>query len=172
MQLMKIQKTIGNQVTDIMNIKQDKEFIAKHEKDIENNKDFIKTYQVNVPIKVAKDFESLNCTICSETCHENCSVPAGFLIWTCEAMTNFKCGICPGKCSTDYHTMQKFTHETKTENRTETREELKKRYEVAKKGAAGCTEMVTRNRASLEQSLKELDKILKQVEEKILKLKR
>lgn len=172
MKLENILKTIGNQVTDIMNIKQDKSFIAEHKEDIENNKNFTKTYQVNLPTMVSHNYESLNCKQCNVTCHERCSVIAGFFIWTCEAMTSFKCGICPGKCSTDFHKMEKFSHETKTETRSETIEELKRRYEVAKKGAEGRIEMMNKNRASLKKSLEELDSIVLQVEKKITKLKK
>ncbi|VDI31211.1 Hypothetical predicted protein, partial [Mytilus galloprovincialis] len=172
MQLYKIQKTIGNQVTDIMNIKQDKKFISENEKYLESNKDFTKTYEVKVPTTVSHGYESLNCKKCNETCHENCSVPANIFIWTCESMTNFTCGICRGRCSTDYHKMERFTHETKTETRIETITELKKRYEVAKQGSEGRSEMMTKNRASLKKSLEELDEILKQVDEKINKLKK
>ncbi|CAG2246120.1 unnamed protein product [Mytilus edulis] len=167
MKLANILKTIGNQVTVIMNIKQDKLFIAEHKEDIENNKNFTKTYQVKLPTMVSHDYESLNCKKCNETCHERCSVIAGIFIWTCEAMTSFKCGICPGKCSTDHHRMEKFTHETKTESRSETIEELKRRYDVATEGAEGRTEMMNKNRASLKKSLKELDSILQQVKRKL-----
>lgn len=166
-----ILKTIGNQVTDIMNIKEDKSFIADHKEDIENNKNFTKTYHVKLPTMVSHDYDSLNCKQCNETCHERCSVITGMFIWTCEAMTDFKCGICTGNCSTNLHKMEKFTHETKTETRSETIEELKRRYDVAKEGADGRTDMMNQNRARLEKSLEELDSILQQVEEKIKKLK-
>lgn len=102
MKLANILKTIGNQVTDIMNIKQDKKNIAEHEEDIENNKDFTKPYQ-----------------------------------------------------------------DTKTDTITETREELTKRYDVAKEAAEGRTEMMNTNKARLKKSLEELDSNLKQVAEKI-----
>ncbi|CAC5384559.1 unnamed protein product [Mytilus coruscus] len=170
-QLANIQKTIGDQVIDIMNIKEDKQFIENNEKDIESNKNFTKTVQVKEPIIESHSYASLNCVSCQKTCHLGCWVVGSWLIWTCEVMSESRCRVCRCRCGTETHALQYFTHETKTVTKTETLEELKRRYDVAKEGAEGRKDIMDKNRASLKKSLEELNGIIKQVDENIEKLR-
>lgn len=171
-QLAKIQKTIREQVINIMNIKEDKQFIESNEKDIENNKNFTKTVQVKVPITESHSYASLNCVSCQETCHLGCWAVGSWVIWTCEVMSGSRCRICRCNCGTQSHALQYFTHETKTVTKTETLEDLKRRYDVAKEGAEGRKDIMDKNRASLKKSLEELNAIIKQVDENIEKLRK
>lgn len=170
-QLTKIQKTIGDQVIDIMKIKADKQFIENNEKEIESSKNFTKSVQVKEPTTESHSYASLNCVSCQETCHLGCWVVGSWLIWTCEVMSGSRCRTCRCRCGTQSHALQYFSHETKTVTKTETKEDLKRRYDVAKEGAEGRKEMIDKNRASLKKSLEELNGIIKQVDEKIEKLR-
>ncbi|CAG2220070.1 unnamed protein product [Mytilus edulis] len=168
-QLANIQKTIGDQVIDIMNIKEDKQCIENNEIAIETNKNFTKSVQVKEAITESHSYLSLNCKSCQKSCHRSCWVVGSWLIWTCEVMSESRCREC--RCGSQSHALQYFTHETKTVTKTETLEDLKIRYDVAKDGAEGRKDIMDKNRASLKKSLDELNIIIKQVDENIEKLR-
>lgn len=170
MQLGHIQNTIKDQVSVILDIKNDQETMKGHEKDIKYNENFTIHRKVQRPTKVSHCYYCLNCVHCDKTCHFNCKVFANALIWTCEVMSRKRCILCG--CLTHTHALQAFSHEMKTVTETETLEEMKIRYNVAKKGADTFNIMIEQNKKELQSLLCKLEATILKADEWITKLQR
>ncbi|XP_063447208.1 uncharacterized protein LOC134726721 [Mytilus trossulus] len=157
-QLDNIQKKIRYQAVEILHIKRDENALKLHEVDIEKNKNFTITKEVQRPTTVSRQSYCLNCKHCNATCHYDCKVVLDCLILTCVMMTWKKCTSC--SCYSDKHALEKLSHETKIVSETQTLSDIKMQYSVAMQGAEGYKEMINKNKVNLRESLLELDKMI------------
>lgn len=169
-QLENIQKKIRVQVNIVNTIKKDGKLLKELESEIESNKDF--TYDESVPktVKNKSKKSSVNCNTCKETCHKNCNVPFDFLVRFCEAFSGGECKMCEKKCKSDKHEKEGFEYEIVFENVKRTKEDLEKKYKVAKKGHEKHKSKIDSTKLELQTSLQELKDTLTNVENLIASL--
>lgn len=163
-QLENIQEKIRIQVNLVNTIKNEGRLLKRFESEIESNKDF--NYEESVPKKVRTKSKkaSVNCKVCEESCHKKCNVPFDLLVRFCEAFARGECTICKNKCKTDDHKREEFEYETVFENIKRTKEDLEKKYKVAKEGQEMHKSMMENEKMKLRTSIQELKDTLTNVE--------
>ena len=83
------------------------DIFKKHEKQIQENKDY--AYEVTEQVQEKEDISgkgqhTTNCLTCNYTCHKKCKIPEDSQKAHCVAMDNEgKCKQCPGNCAWQAH---------------------------------------------------------------------
>ncbi|XP_030579798.1 uncharacterized protein LOC115776314 [Archocentrus centrarchus] len=132
------QKTQGAQKSQ--ELEKIQETLKKHEKEMNNNKNF--TVEID---EVYKDKEPIDGgmwrvvffegAVCCTVCEENCHYPGCTMAWypkDCEVMKKGRCTVCTKKCPVSTHVKEKWRYVTKTRRVQKTNEEMKKKYETNK----------------------------------------
>ena len=130
--------------------------LLQRNSEIESNKEFTYTVQITKPRKVdlsGTEIFTTSCLRCNSTCHVGCDYADDDEKAKCCAMdkSSGKCEICPQQCHWTYHKNLSFyyVYDTVTEERTS--EDLKKKYESAKKGKTIVEGMIARIGEELEK---------------------
>ena len=75
---------------------------------------------------------AMNCSKCKFTCHVSCIVLLNALTRTCKVMSWLGyCNVCPGKCSSTYHSVDDYRFEYHTVKETRKYEDIEERYKDA-----------------------------------------
>ena len=135
--------------------------MQQREKEIETNKDFTYEVEFNKPRQVDISGEgryTTTCLKCNFTCHNDCSFADDNDKYNCCAMNNSgDCTVCSGHCYWNEHKNLPFVWVYETVKETRTSEDLKRKYDIAKKGKVRVKDM-----------LKKLEDDLQDVHNKVL----
>lgn len=118
---------VRESVNKSLQFNQDKAQLMKFESQMRDNTPFEVRKRVINPGKTNRSYNSLNCTFCSKTCHENCMAlwPYSISKLTCNAISySTMCKYCG--CSVLQHEIQGYTHSTIVTEEIETDTEMKK----------------------------------------------
>ncbi|XP_034534340.1 uncharacterized protein LOC117808790 [Notolabrus celidotus] len=164
-------------------IKEKKEALMKHKKEIESNKDF--KIQSTEVYKDKESYEggrrwytlwlaksgTLCCTKCEQNCHDPCSLAWGKIL--CGSI-NFSdcCDVCTGKCHVSHHVKESWRYVTKTRTVTETCEEMKKKYEAGKAGQANAESLLDTLQNVMKELQKDKDKWLEEAFQHVVNLEK
>ena len=102
-----LQGLINDGMHKISTLEEEMDIFQKHEKQIQENKDF--TYEVTEQVQEKEDISgkgqhTTNCLTCNYTCHEKCKIPEDSQKARCSAMNKEgKCTQCPGNCTWEAH---------------------------------------------------------------------
>merc|ERR1711860_108502 len=118
--------------------------MGEHEKDITMNKNF--QYTVTQDKIVKQDLPSgvhvTNCLRCNWTCHYNCAYSDDSDKQHCCAMSGGNCTVCDNKCHWTQHKNMRYSMVVSQETVTKTSEELRSKYESAKKKKLSHQELI------------------------------
>ncbi|XP_044305282.1 uncharacterized protein LOC123033036, partial [Varanus komodoensis] len=114
-------------------LRKTQEALDAHKEDMAANRNFTFEVETIKPVRKDTDQDANNCSQCHFTCCHPCRVPWDRLNRLCFAIGLWSgtCNVCPGRCSQNHHSLQKyrFTYEVVKEERTF--EDVKKKYEAA-----------------------------------------
>uniref|UniRef100_A0A672M052 Septin-type G domain-containing protein n=1 Tax=Sinocyclocheilus grahami TaxID=75366 RepID=A0A672M052_SINGR len=132
-QVQGLQPQINADLTKLDEIKKTTAALEQHKAEMDANKDFEYELEVTVPKQIENNtsYYLTNCQKCHFTCHDTCAYGNDSDKYKCWAMKDGKCTVCPGKCAWNVHFNQKYKWDYVPEKRTETYQELKKRFEDA-----------------------------------------
>ena len=112
--------------------------MQQREKEIETNKEFTYTVEIDKPRQEdvsGKGVHTTTCLKCNFTCHNSCAYADDDDKLHCCAMgSNGYCTVCPGHCYWNEHKNLPFLWVYERVVETRTSEDLKKKYETAKEG--------------------------------------
>ncbi|MDY6805185.1 MAG: GTPase [Cyanobacteriota bacterium] len=136
--------------------------LIKFKDQIKANKDFTWTDTETKQRKVdtPKGQYVTNCLICNRTCHEECGIPDDREKYNCWAMNNrgnsttAVCRFC--HCFWKKHVNNPYRFELYQEKVTKTYDNIKKRYEEAKKGKTKVEDVIKSLNAELEEVCEEI----------------
>lgn len=126
-----------------------KEEIIMHQREmeIETNKQFTYTVEVDQPRKIdisGQGIYTTTCLKCNFTCHFKCKYADDEDKYRCSAMDSSQfCKVCPGHCYWREHKNLPYLIQFETVVETRTSEDLKKKYETAQKGKLKVSDMLT-----------------------------
>ena len=154
------QITMG--LSKIEEMRQEELVLQTREKEIETNKEFTYEVEISKPRKVdisGQGIYTTTCLRCNFTCHPNCAFSNDDDKYQCSAMdkSSHHCAVCTGRCKWDEHKNLPYLIEYDTVKEIRTSENLKKKYENAKKGKSKVEGMIER-----------LDGILQDVHSKVM----
>lgn len=141
---LQIQVKVG--LSKLEEIKETSEIIKEHEAEISRNSNF--EFKVTVTEAVQIDISGTNtfitnCQVCHYTCHDSCAYSNDADKIRCCAMdSNGYCEVCPGNCVWNVHFNQKYKFEYRQVTKTQTIDELKKNYEIAKNAKSPFEELM------------------------------
>ena len=155
-----LHKRISTGISKIDELNEKEENLKKNEAAIEGSKNF------KFPVKFMNFREVdisgtgryvTNCLKCNFTCHENCVYNNSDDKHKCSAMdnggiNNAKCRACPGNCHWKEHRNNSFCYEYFEDQKIETSESLKKRYQDASTKKFDVQKAI----AKMEQELEDL----------------
>ena len=126
-------------------LRQEIQMMQKYAAEISANKNF--TYTVTQCRTVKHDLaigvHVTNCLNCNLTCHYNCAFADDSQKASCVAMdSSGHCKICPAKCHWQMHKNMRYYFDTEQETVTKTTDDLKQKYEAAKKKKLSQSEVV------------------------------
>ena len=126
-------------------LRQEIQMMQKYAAEISANKNF--TYTVTQCRTVKHDLaigvHVTNCLNCNLTCHYNCAFADDSQKACCVAMdSSGHCKICPAKCHWQMHKNMRYYFDTEQETVTKTTDDLKQKYEAAKKKKLSQSEVV------------------------------
>lgn len=157
-------------------LRQEKEVLKEHEKDIETNKNFV--FYVKVPKyrreKCPKDTFVTNCLRCSITCHYPCGIPDNDNKMWCAAMNrkgrDSKCTVCDGGCDWSDHknTGERFILEYQKQKRTS--DDLKKKYDTAAEGKSAVQKLLDGHQHKLLKAHAKLHEMIDEAQQCLVKL--
>ena len=112
--------------------------MQQREKEIETNKDFTYEVEINKPRQVdisGQGKYTTTCLKCNFTCHKNCAYANDNDKHRCGAMdSSGNCTVCSDHCCWNEHKNLPFVWVYETVKETRTSEDLKEKYDIAKKG--------------------------------------
>ncbi|KAK9976760.1 hypothetical protein ABG768_021963 [Culter alburnus] len=128
-----LQPQINAGLTKLDEIKKTRAALEQHKAEMDANKDFEYEVEVNAPKQIVNntDYYLTNCQKCNFTCHDTCKIADDRKRFFCNAMTDGKCTVCPGKCHWNVHFNQEYKWIYVPEKKKETYQDLKKRFEAA-----------------------------------------
>ena len=139
------QITIG--LNKIEEMRREEIVMQQREKEIETHKDFTYTVTVDKPRKVdisGQGRYTTTCLKCNFTCHNSCVYADDSDKYRCCAMnSNHYCKVCPGNCFWREHKNLPYLIEFESVVETRTSEDLRRKYETAKKGKLKVKDMLT-----------------------------
>ncbi len=138
-------------------LQQEISVVKKHEKDIEDNKNF--NYTVHETIYESKEVPQgkyiTNCLTCNRTCHKWCGIRKNSKKAKCSAMKpNGFCHVCEATgadCFWDKHVNMDIYYEPTTKPVTRTYEEMVQRYETAKGEKMSSLQLVDKIKNEFEE---------------------
>lgn len=139
-QLENLVENLQNQVrvglSKMEEIRQTSVILKTHEAEIKMNENFQFQVTVTEPNQIDISGTGIfitNCQQCSFTCHDNCVYANDADKIKCCAMgRNGYCEVCPNNCIWSVHFNQKYKWEYHEVTKTETIEELKAKYDIAR----------------------------------------
>ena len=171
-----LQRQMKECLAEMEVLRQEKEVLKEHEKDIETNKDF--TFYVDVPFyrteKCPKDTFVTNCLRCSTTCHYPCGIPDNEDKMWCAAMnrkgSNSNCSVCDGGCDWSDHknTGERFILDYKKEKKTS--DDLKKKYDSAAEGKTAVQKLLDSHQHKLLRAHAKLHEMIDEAQQCLVKL--
>ena len=145
------------------------EIVLQHrESEIETNKEFTYTVEINKPRQVdisGQGSHTTTCIKCNFTCHNNCAYSDDNEKAFCCAMRDGNCVVCPKKCHWTEHKNLPYVWEFEKVVEVRTSDDLKRKYESATEGKSKVEGMI-------DKLDKELQKMHDEVMNNILKAQR
>ena len=165
--LEELRPQINQGLGKIEEMRQEESVLQQRNSEIESNKEFTYTVQITKPRKVdlsGKEVFTTSCLRCNSTCHVGCDYADDNEKAKCCAMdkSSGNCEICPQQCHWTCHKNLSFYYVYDIVLEERTSEDLKKKYESAKKGKTKVEGMIARIG-------EELEKMHQQVMRKIVK---
>ena len=122
------------------------EIVLQHrESEIETNKEFTYTVEINKPRQVdisGRGIHTTTCLKCNFTCHNDCAYSDDNEKARCCAMRDGSCVVCPKKCHWTEHKNLPCVWEFEKIVETRTSEDLKRKYESATEGKSKVESMI------------------------------
>ncbi|XP_036972645.1 uncharacterized protein LOC119029695 [Acanthopagrus latus] len=161
-------------------VKQTEEALREHQREMENNENFIQevdeVYKDKQPIDGgmcgvfwAWYRAATSCKVCEETCH----YPGCEESWSatgCKVMKDGRCTVCTGKCLASDHVKEKWIYVCKTRKVKQTMEDVKKKYEKNKKGHESKLSLLENLRRKMKELEKEKDQMFDESFHQVVKL--
>lgn len=147
---------INRGLAKIEEMRQEESVLQLRDSEIESNKEFTYTVEIIKPRQVdlsGKGIFTTSCLRCNSTCHLGCDYADDNEKAKCCAMdmSSGKCEICPEQCHWTYHKNLSFYYVFDIVEEERTSEDLKKKYESAKKGKTKVEGMIARIGEELEK---------------------
>lgn len=158
-----LQEQVVVGINQLNTIKQEGEVLQRHRNDIQNNRNF--NYEVEEvvmeEVRLGPGEYVTNCLTCNITCHFPCRIPEDKDKDRCKAMDGTgNCTVCPKNCHWTMHRNAGFRLEATRQKIAKTYEQLKRKFEIAKKEA-------TSQKAVLEKVKNKFVELRKSVNDKI-----
>ncbi|XP_041349195.1 uncharacterized protein LOC121368524 [Gigantopelta aegis] len=120
---------------ELATMKAEQDLVNKFEREIRDNKNFqyqaVEFHQTKIPLERGQYVT--NCSFCHMTCHFPCHVARNDRKFSCSAMKDGICNICPEHCSWDTHKCNDHRLELNPVTVQKTYSEMKIKYEFAAK---------------------------------------
>ncbi|CAL9708230.1 unnamed protein product [Knipowitschia caucasica] len=131
-----LRKQVQVGLSKLEEIRQTSQIVETHKAEISRNKNFKFSVTVSEASQVdisGKGIFITNCQQCHYTCHDNCAFANDADKIKCCAMgKDGKCTVCPNNCIWSVHFNQKYKWEYNLVTKTETIQDLKNKYDIAK----------------------------------------
>lgn len=145
-------------LSKLANLNQERDMLARIDDDLQgcaNYKEMIKKPEIK-QVDLEPRQHVTNCLTCNMTCHFPCYIAKDEQKYSCYAMTDNYCRVCPQKCFWDIHRNNTFKFETTWHEEERTVQELYDRYTNAQQGKVDKEQVVK----SIEEDINNLAKDL------------
>ena len=169
----KLQEQIRIGMSLLNDTKQEEAILKQHEADISANKDF--EYTIEVPkfrkIDLKPGLYTTTCQICNFTCRNNCIYANNEERRKCPAMKRDYCTVCPKRCHWSQHSNVPYIIEYYQDMETRTSDDLKRRYDSAKRGKETAEAMIAENEDKLVAQHVEVNLLIEKAHKSISRLR-
>ena len=158
-----LQGLINDGMHKISTLEEEMDIFQKHEKQIQENKDF--AYEVTEQVQEKEDISgkgqhTTNCLSCNYTCHEKCHVREDSQKALCSAMDKEgKCTQCPGNCPWQAHNNTPYIIRWVPKKVKKTYSEKIKLYNTARNNVSSQKQILQ----IISDQIKELEKCIAQL---------
>ncbi|KAJ8008522.1 hypothetical protein DPEC_G00105750 [Dallia pectoralis] len=154
-------------------LKQTREELKKHKKNIEENKNFFITVTESYKKQVTIDGKWTKKAVCCTVCEENCHYPGCTIAKTpswCEVMKNGYCTTCTGRCPVSNHVRENWRYVQEKREITKTHDDLKKKYEDNLRAAGNKADLMTCLQIELNNAVSDKSKLVEESYQCVIQL--